>query len=379
MAFLKHVKLSGFKSIKALDLELRPLSVLIGANGSGKSNLISFFKLIRSLFSQRLQYFVAKSGGADALLFYGAKATTSITAGLDYYSAGEATGIRHHMDLTYAAPDTLRINEQVHWLKYDPKIVGHPEGSYTGVGHRESQLPAMKDDPIDAYRAYAPLVPSCETYQFDDTSETAGIRRSVYLHDNALLQHDAGNLAAVLYKLQQTQPDHYRAVLETIRQVVPWFGEFAIRPLELNKDRVQLDWRERGPEKLFGPHQLPDGALRAMALITLLLQPKDDLPELLVLDEPELGLHPVAINVVAALLKAVAVHRQVLIATQSPFLLDQFEPDDVIVVEREPVPDKRQQWESRFERLKPEELTEWLAEYSLSELWEKNVLGGGPL
>ncbi len=198
------------------------------------------------------------------------------------------------------------------------------------------------------------------------------MRQSGYINDNRHLRYDAGNLAAVLYKLQQTQATVYSRIVATIRQIAPWFGDFVLQPLELNKENVRLDWKERESDILFGPHQFSDGSLRAMALIALLLQPRDDLPGLIVIDEPELGLHPHALVILACLIKEAAHHCQIVVATQSTCLLDEFETEDVVVVDR----DDR---ESVFKRLDEEELAEWLKEYSLSELWEKNVLGGGPV
>ncbi len=208
-------------------------------------------------------------------------------------------------------------------------------------------------------------------FHFADTSSTAAIRRRCYMHDNLKLHSDGSNLAAVLWRLHETKGNWYWRILETIRQVAPWFGDFSLEPIKPNETDVALNWRDRHSDNLFGPHQLPDGALRAMALITLLLQPGEDLPPLIVIDEPELGLHPAAITVVAALLRGAALRSQVIVATQSVTMLEEFEVGDVIVVDRE---DGR----STFTRQDPERLKEWLEEYTLGELWQKNSIGGGP-
>jgi predicted ATPase len=108
-----------------------------------------------------------------------------------------------------------------------------------------------------------------------------------------------------------------------------------------------------------------------MCLATLLLQLEDELPEVIVVDEPELGLHPYALNVMAALFSKAALHMQILISTQSSSFLDNSDPEYVIAVNREGK-------ESQFKRLNPTELDTWLNEYSLGEVWEKNIIGGGP-
>jgi predicted ATPase len=167
----------------------------------------------------------------------------------------------------------------------------------------------------------------------------------------------------------------YRRIVETIRQIAPWFGDFVLQPSEKNKRFILLNWRERGSDMVFDSQALSDGTLRAMGLVTLLLQPTEDLPSLVVIDEPELGLHPYAIVTLAALMKQAACHCQIIAATQSTALLDQFRPEDVIVVDRD---DRASVFRRVPEQMSEKQLDEWLAEYSLGELWEKNVLGGGP-
>ena len=183
---------------------------------------------------------------------------------------------------------------------------------------------------------------------------------------------DAGNLAALLLRLRETNSGSaYKRIVTTIRLIAPFFDDFDLEPAGPNKKEIILNWRDRGSDQVFGPHQLSDGTLRAMCLVTLLMQPEDELPDLIVVDEPELGLHPYALNVVASLFKKVSHHTQVVISTQSSSFLDNFGAEDVIVVNREGK-------ESLFTRLDPEKLKEWLEEYSLGEVWEKNVIGGGP-
>lgn len=135
---------------------------------------------------------------------------------------------------------------------------------------------------------------------------------------------------------------------------------------------IALRWREAGHDEDFNCHQLSDGSLRFIALATLLLQPESNLPAIVIIDEPELGLHPYAITLLASMIHHASQYRQVIVATQSPALLDHFQPDDVIVVER---PGR----ETEFKRLEPAALAEWLEEYTLSELWDKNVFGGRPV
>ncbi len=171
--------------------------------------------------------------------------------------------------------------------------------------------------------------------------------------------------------LKKTKREYYRRIIATIRLAAPHFGDFELEPSKLNPNRILLNWKEIGSEYLFGPHQLPDGLLRFMALTTLFLQPEDEIPNIIVIDEPELGLHPYALNILIGMVRKVSHRAQVILATQSVSVLDQFETENIIVVERI-------EGSTRFKRPDPKKLESWLEEYSLGELWEKNVIGGRP-
>jgi predicted ATPase len=380
MRFLKQIDISGYKSIESMakPLELGHLNVLIGANGSGKSNLLSFFQLIREMQYQRLQKYVL-SWGANALLFYGAKVTQKLEANLLLQDDDSADYYGYYIKLTATQQDSLLPREKISFK------TSHGRGDY-GCGaaglapesQLEESIKIWENDPKEASqlaatkgKVIAQHVKNWGIFRFSDTSANAGIRRRCYLHDNQVLHSDGSNLAAILHKIHESQGTAYNRILGTIRQIAPWFGDFVLEPIKPNETDMLLNWRDRYSDDIFGPHQLPDGTLRAMALITLLLQPWEDLPSLIIIDEPELGLHPNAIAIIAALLNQAAFHSQVIIATQSPILVDEFEPEDIIVVDRE-------QGKSTFSRQSPEKLREWLEEYSLGEIWQKNVIGGGP-
>jgi predicted ATPase len=363
---LARVEIAGFKSIRQTSLELRPINVLIGANGAGKSNLVSFFKMVGSMMTRNLQLFVAKSGYAPSLLRFGPKITPEIEATFAYHTReGSNTYL---MRLVHAAGDTL--------IFADESLAFQRAGSSTlrrislGAGHKESLLPGAA--PTHKMAEVARFCMSrYRVFQFHDTSESARIRGKGDIENSGFLMADAGNLAAVLYRLKSSQPTYYDRIVSTIRQIAPFFDDFVLAPDRDNPAMIALRWKQTDSEYDFGPHQLSDGTLRTMALITLLLQPEADLPALVVLDEPELGLHPYAVTVIGGLIRAAALGRQFILATQSTAFLDQFDIEDVVVVEQ-------RQGASVFERRSADQLKEWREAYSLSELWEKNVLGGRP-
>ena len=234
--------------------------------------------------------------------------------------------------------------------------------------HRESKLIDLAISENQLAKNIFSLIQNFVIYQFHNTSHTARFKRKWDINDNQGLKWDAGNLAPFLLKIKENNSLYYQRIVESLRQIVPFFDEFALNPI---KDNVLLQWKERGTDLIFSPNQASDGTLRAMSLVTLLLQPPDSLPDVLILDEPELGLHPYAINIIGSLINSVSNRCQVILATQSPLLVDCFEPEDIIIVERN---DR----ESSFNRLVEADLEDWLEEYSLSELWNKNVLGGRP-
>jgi predicted ATPase len=363
---LQQLVLDGFKSIKSMELELRPLNILIGANGAGKSNLISFFKMLNEMMAERFQQYIGTSGRAQSLLYFGPKVTPQIEAQLKFeVENGMDT---YHLRLFHAPGDTLFFAEET--LSFLQTGWTSPRLDQLGAGHQETRIKAAAKEGKQTAKMLEYLLNRCRVYHFHDTSSTADVRQSCYVDDNRWLMSDAGNLAALLLRFRKEDDGAaYQRIIGTIRLIAPFFDDFVLEPDASN--RVILNWREKESDRVFGPHQLSDGTLRAICLATLLLQPEDELPKLIVVDEPELGLHPYALNVVAALFRKASLDTQILISTQSSSFLDNFDPEDVIAVNREGK-------ESRFNRLNPEELDAWLEEYSLGEIWEKNVLGGGP-
>jgi len=367
---LTHVHIEGFKSIREADLDLRPLNVLIGANASGKSSFLSLFRMLNFTMTQGLQLYIGRFGGAESLLHYGSRTTPQMMMTLHYETPRGAN--RYHARLFHAAADTLVFaDESVAFTPIGMGGYGPEKLEQLGSGHKESKVPEAGHQDVGVAQAAFGCITSWRFYQFHDTSETAAIRKESYRDDNRYLRDNAGNLSAYLYGLRETAKPHYDRIVHMVRLAFPEFGDFAIEPLALNDRNVILNWREVGREQLFGPHVLSDGTLRFMALAALLLQPDDRLPAMIVIDEPELGLHPSAIELLGGMLRSVAALTQVIVATQCARLVDEFETQDIVVTER-------REGATTFRRLDPEPLADWLEDYSIGELWEKNVVGGRP-
>jgi predicted ATPase len=353
---LRSVVVEGFTSIGSASLALNDVNVLVGANGAGKSNLIRALGLLGRIVDGELGLYVGLSGGASALLNADLANPRRIHLQVEF-DAGIYTA-----ELIPAAGDTLIFsNEAFAQLGWDGL-------ENLGRGGRESVL---ADQWTLAASEAGPLVNAlrgCRVFHFHDTSRDAPVKQQGYVADNRSLHPDAGNLAAVLLRMRDGDRGRYRRIVRTVKQVAPFFRDFVLEP-ELAPDRVRLRWLQEGNDTVLPADALSDGTLRFICLATLLGQP--ELPGLIVLDEPELGLHPFAIVQLAGMLRAASQESQVLLATQSVTLMNQFELGDLIIVER-------RDGASVFDRPDPDRLSEWLEEYSLGELWEKNLLGGRP-
>ena len=349
---LKSIEVDGFTSIRSASVDLGRINVLVGANGAGKSNFIHVFELLGRIVDNELNLFVGFNGGANAL-------RNPATGHLRVALRGET---RYQATLVPAANDELIFEAE--WAGYKGR------DQQIGRGHRETRLHddvQVSEDEDSITGPVVDLLRGCRVYHFHDTSADAPVKRLVPTADNLALRSDAGNLAAVLLALQESDSPAYRRIVRTIRLVAPFFRDFVLQPEK--GDRLRLRWRQSDSGIVFSANQMSDGTLRFVCLATLLLHPQ--LPSLVVLDEPELGLHPFAIVQLAGLLRQASVRSRVLFATQSVTLMNQFALEDLIVVERA-------DGASTFNRPDVEKLRGWLDDYSLGELWEKNLIGGRP-
>lgn len=351
---LQTIKIEGFKSIKTLDLKLNPINLLIGSNGVGKSNFISFFKLVNNIYEQRLQQYSLKSG-VDNLLHYGRKNTTEIKGYLDFGKNA------YSFTLLPSDDGKLFISRE------DSILPGSTQ--YRDTFYEENIKESLIKGPSTIRNRYlCEHLESYKIYHFHDTSISSPLRSIANISDNRLLRPEGDNLPAFLYYLQERHPKHFKMIEMVIQSVFPFFERFDLAPFFLDENKIELEWYEKEhPDHPFYAMHFSDGTLRFIALTTLFLQP--NLPKTIILDEPELGLHPFAISKLAGMIKKASVHSQIIIATQSVNLVNEFSADDIIVANRE-------NNQTVFKRQSEESLKNWLEEYSIGELWEKNVIGG---
>lgn len=366
---VNQIEIAGFKSIREAKLDLKPLNVFIGPNGAGKSNFIGVFKLLHRIVEQKLGVYVGEQGGANSLLHFGRKRTQKISLRLHFADGRNSYGCV----LKPNAEDNLFFQDE--WCAYSGTFTrsGYKASDYTiklATGGRETKLLQEAETHKGGIAAHVrDDFRSWRLYHFHDTSASAGVKQTGDLSDNRYLRDDASNLAAFLYQLQQTEKANYNNIVGAVRRVAPFFENFVLAPSKLNPEKIRLEWKEMGSDEYFNASALSDGTLRFTCLATLLLQPS--LPSAVLIDEPELGLHPAAITLLAELLRSTSKRSQVIVSTQSVTLVNQLAPDEVVVVEHH---DNT----SSFQRLDEEQLKDWIGDYGLGELWEKNLVGGRP-
>lgn len=363
MQTLEQLTVKGFKSIRDQTLGLGRLNVFIGSNGAGKSNLIGVFHFLNRVAAGDLQNYTGETGGADSVLFFGRKQSPSLSIDLEFGKGDDANG--YEFELRPTTEDQFIFSNETIWY-HDRRRYPKPYSIQLGTGHSEARVQNSTEPVAGHVRSD---LDSYRIYHFHDTSSSARVKQTGDLDDNRRLHPDAGNLPAFLYRLQEKHAGHFQNIEDTIRQIAPFFERFRLEPSRLNPDKIRLEWKEKGSDAYFNASAISDGTLRFMCLATLLLQPT--LPAVILLDEPELGLHPAAISLLAALLESTAQKTQILVATQSVTLINQFTPEFVWVVERE-------NRGSVFKHLDSADMSAWLENYSLGELWEKNILGGRP-
>ena len=371
---LESVRIRGFRSLAEVELsDLGATSVLIGANGSGKSNFIRFFEMLSwMLRSARLGEFVERHGGADDQLYGGNGTTPRMDAELALRT--DSGRNEYRFSLAHVHPDRFMFSDEAFRFSRQGRAT-EARWAHLGSGHREAaiieaaQSPQSTDiNPVTA-RVIVRLLRNCAVYQFHDTSDSSNFKKRWDIEDNNTLRTHGGNLAAVLHRLEHEDHRRFESICRHITRVLPVFDRFEI---DESYGKVLLRWKAKRTDKTFGAHLTSDGSLRFFALVTLLNLPREMLPDVLLLDEPELGLHPVAVALIGDMIKALSGDLQIIVATQSPLLVDAFDLDEIVVLDLH-------NGSTTVRRLGPDAYREWLDDsFTPGELWQKNLFGGRP-
>ena len=329
MPELESISVQGFKSIASIEkLKLGAINIVIGPNGSGKSNFIGVFSFLHGIREGHLQDYVTKAGGAEKVLHFGSKVSPKMRFRISF--ANEVN--QYEIELEPTEADELIPGSE--WVYYwgDKKKYSGPYGNSLARVGKEAGISDPNCEKIAKFvRRH---LDRWRLYHFHDTSSSSPMKKTADVNDNRFFRPDGSNLAAFLFYLQQKHETAYNLIRRTVQRVAPFFEDFQLEPQKLNPEKIRMEWRHKGSEAYFDASSLSDGTLRFMALATLFLQPEAYRPSVILVDEPELGLHPFAITILASMVKQASLKTQVILSTQSPFLLDHFNPEDVLVADR---------------------------------------------
>lgn len=365
--FLKKIELKGFKSIKSVTIDINPINILIGANGAGKTNLISLFEFLRHLAEGRLKSYIEKNGFASTFFHFGPKTTDKIVMDI------EVNDNRYHVEFAHGATDDTLVFEKEYGT-YSGSRAFYVKGKLGESG----LLQSGQAESVYIRDYTRKFLQGCRVYHFHDTSSTAEFKQAQDISNNTYLEANAANLGAFLLYLKNEYPQNYQEIVRNVQTVAPFFHDFYMMPQgSANKETVLLRWHHKEHDTPFSANQLSDGTARFICMATLFLQPHHLRPSVIVLDEPELGLHPAALEVLADIIKTTAYpanpeHKsQIICSTQSTTFANLFGPEDFVVV-------NQVKGVSDFIRPNQKDLKTWLESYSMGDLWLKNVLGGRP-
>jgi predicted ATPase len=331
------------------DIKLKNLNILIGPNGAGKSMFIELLNMINCLFDGRLQEYVSTHGGPDELLRFGRSVTSRIEIGLFFDK-------RHYLAVLEPSDDG-----RLFFAEERVGIEGH-EDLNIGCGHFETRIREHENEIADV---------NCQAFNLTNVGRNASIRLPQPFGPCKKLSFDGSNLAPYLYELKENHYGDYVRIIKRLRIIAPFFNDFYLVPNEDTPGTISLKWLESGQDIPLSPNSLSDGMLRFACVLAIFRYPKERRPDIILIDEPDLSLHPKALELLYHIINVVSEYRQIVISTQSEGMINKFKADDIIIADRTG-------GKTAFHRIDADELEEWLENKTITELWANSIIGGQP-
>lgn len=385
MAIFERLHVQGFRRLYDVDLVLKPLNIVIGANGSGKTSLLDVFSLLAASASGALNETISEFGGVDGNLTN----LTAANAGAARFMAFElAMSVQGHAPIQYRmsmsprgvtyeiADETLTQQRQqspppfkhidahhgvVRYYEQNRGLIP-PDWEYNAAESALSQVPKMYHEPEDFRKRLA----SSTHYHVLDVGRRAPVRLPQPMRDAKLPGRDGEDLVSCLYMLRETDSDRFEAIEATLRAGFPSFERLNFPPVAAGT--LAMTWKDKTSKTPFYMHQLSEGTLRFLWLATLLQSP--GLAAVTLIDEPEVSLHPELLSLLAELLREASQRTQLIVATHADRLVRHLLPSEVVTVDIDKGGAADAKWADEFD------LEQWLNEFTLDEVWRMGRMGG---
>lgn len=381
MARFKNLTVKGFRRLSDIDVELRPLTVMIGVNGVGKSSMLEAVSLLSSSAEGRLRERISHTGGLSSLLTAGRM--DSLTLGVEMAVDRDAP-LSYSMMLerrgpAYSITEEMLTQQRNPWPPPFKHIESRGEDvKYFDPDGAQLMRPTWRHDPFESSLAQVPKMfqaseelrshlASATLYHVLDVGPKAPARLPQAMEPADLPGSDGETLASCLYYLRETDPDRFEAITDTLTAAFPHsFERLDFPPVAAGT--LAMTWRDPAFGKSLFANQLSEGTLRFLWLVTLLQSP--GLPSICMIDEPEVSLHPEMLSLLADLLREASTRSLVLVATHSDRLIRFLKPAEVLVVDMAEDGSAVPTWADELD------LEEWLDEYTLDEAWRMGRMGG---
>ena len=389
MNYFERIHVQGFRRLHDVDLKLRPLNVLIGANGCGKTSLLDVFTLLSASASGELKATLGEYGGLDPNLtalssIPGEKApfmrfeldrTSDDFPVVKYAISLKARGTAYHIPeerltqhIDESKPEPMKHIESTHGrVRYfDPgeKGLKAPEWEHDPTESALSQVLKMYQQP----ERFRQVLGSSTHYHVLDVGVRAPVRLPQKMQEASLPGQDGEDLLPCLYWMREAAPERFEVIEDTLRVAFPAFERLNFPPVA--SGMLAMSWKETTSKSPFFAHQLSEGTLRFLWLVTLLYSP--GLTEVTLIDEPEVSLHPELLSILADCMRDAARRTQLIVATHADRLVRFLKPEEVVTF------DVEEEGASTATRAEDLDLDAWLKEYTLDQVWQHGRMGGRP-